>query len=105
MSSVEVQVATELADGNVAVCVSLRLTSRELSRVFLSGDVLIHLPAEGIVLEEAASPVPRTGLFLSELAELAGGFTRVFASRAAADAFAASVRGQLDDAAVKLGAR
>ena len=101
----EVQVATESADGNVAVRVVLRLTSRELSRVFVSGDVLIHLPTEGIVPDDAASPMPRSGLFLSELAELVEGFTRVFVDRPAADAFAAAVRGQLDDAAVWLGAQ
>ena len=43
MSSVEVQVATKPADGNIAVRVALRLTSRELGRVFVRGDVLIHL--------------------------------------------------------------
>jgi hypothetical protein len=102
MSSVEVQLATEPADGNIAVRVLLRLTPRERSRVFVSGDVLIHLPTEGVVLNDAASPVTRTGLFLSELAELHGGFTRVFGDRTAADAFAASVRGQLDDAAARL---
>jgi hypothetical protein len=104
MSSVEVQVATKHADGTVAVRVALRLTSRELGRVFVRGDVLIQLPTEGIVPDEAAGPVPRSGLFLSELAELPDGFTRVFVDQASADAFAASVRGQLDDAAAKLGA-
>jgi hypothetical protein len=103
MSSVEVQVATKPADGNIAVRVALRLTSRELGRVFVRGDVLIHLPTEGIVPDEDAAPVSRSELFLSELAELPDGFTRVFVDQAAADAFVASVRGQIDDAAVKLG--
>lgn len=105
MSPVEVQVATKPADGNIAVRVALRLTSRELGRVFVRGDVLIHLPTEGTVPDEAATPVPRNSLFLSELAELPDGFTRVFTDQAAADAFAAIVRSQLDDAAVKLGAQ
>ena len=104
MVPVEVQFATESTDGTIAVHVSLRLTPRERSRVFISGDVLIHLPTEGVVLDDAAPPMPRTGLFLSELAELPGGFTRVFSDRASADAFAVSVRGQLDDAASKLAA-
>jgi hypothetical protein len=104
MSPVEVQLATEAADGSVAVRVLLRLTPRERSRLFTSGDVLIHLPTEGVVLDDAASPVPRTGLFLSELAELKGGFRRVFAGAPAADAFAANVRDQLDNAATKLAA-
>jgi hypothetical protein len=105
MSSVEVQVATKPADGTVAVRVALRLTSRELGRVFVRGDVLIQLPTEGTVPDDGAAPVPRSGLFLSELAELPNGFTRVFVDQASADAFAASVRGQLDDAAAKLGAQ
>lgn len=100
----EVQIATEAADGAVAVRVLLRLTPRERSRLFVSGDVLIHLPTEGVALDDAASPVPRTGLFLSELAESRDGFKRVFTGRAAADAFVASVRSQLDDAASKLAA-
>ena len=103
MSSVEVQLATKSADGNIAVRVALRLTSRELGRVFTRGDVLIQLPTEGIVPDKAAAPVPRSGLFLSELAELPDGFTRAFVDQPSADAFAASVRGQLDAAAVKLG--
>ena len=105
MSSVEVQVATKPADGTVAVRVALRLTSRELGRVFVRGDVLIQLPTAGTVPDDGAAPVPRSGLFLSELAELPNGFTRVFVDQASADAFAASVRGQLDDAAAKLGAQ
>ena len=100
----EVQFATESTDGTIAVRVSLRLSPRERSRLFVSGDMLIHLPTEGVVLDEAAPPMPRTGLFLSELAELPGGFLRVFSDRASADAFAASVRDQLDDAASRLAA-
>jgi hypothetical protein len=103
MSSVEVQVATKPADGNIAVHVALRLTSRELGRVFTRGDVLIQLPTEGIVPDKDAAPVPRSGLFLSELAELPDGFTRAFVDQPSADAFAVSVRGQLDDAAARLG--
>jgi hypothetical protein len=102
MSGVEVQLSTEDSDGTVAVRVLLRLTPRERSRLFTSGDALIHLPTEGVVLDDAASPVPRTGLFLSELAEMKGGFRRAFSGAADAAAFAASVRGQLDAAASKL---
>jgi hypothetical protein len=100
---VEVQVATNHANGTIAVCVALRLTSRELGRVFVRGDVLIQLPTEGIVPDGGATPVPRSSLFLSELAELPDGFTRVFVDQASADAFAASVRDQFDSAAAKLG--
>ncbi len=43
-------------------------------------------------------PFPRSTIFLSELAGLARGFTRVFADQASADAFAEAVGADLGTA-------
>ena len=52
--------------------VRVRLSGRETSRLFLSGDTLIQLPLDGALPDADGSPVPRTGIFLSELAGTAG---------------------------------
>ena len=75
----------------------MRLSGRETSRLFLNGDTLIQLPVDGALPEERA-PIPRTSIFLSELAGFRDGFRRVFADAAAAEAYAASVRSQLTTA-------
>ena len=62
-----------------------------------SGDTLIQLPLDGALPEEGA-PIPRTSIFLSELAGFRDGFRRVFADAAAAEAYASSVRSQLTTA-------
>jgi hypothetical protein len=93
----EVEILNEETGGGVAVRVSVRLSGRETSRLFLSGDTLIQLPTDGALPEEGA-PIPRTSIFLSELAGLRDGFRRVFANAAAAQAYAASVRSQLTTA-------
>jgi hypothetical protein len=95
---VEIALTSEDLAAGVAVHVSLRLSGRELNRLFLSGDTLVQLPLDGAVLEAEAAPIPRTSMFLSELAGSAEGFTRVFADAAAAAAFEAAVRRQLETA-------
>ena len=94
----EISLASEDVAAGVAVSVSIRLSSRELNRLFLSGDTLVQLPLDGAVLEADTAPIPRSSIFLSELAGSAEGFTRVFADVAAAAAFEAAVRRQLETA-------
>jgi hypothetical protein len=98
---VEIDIAKELVPDGVAVRVLVRLSGREANRLFLSGDTLVELPLDGVVDAPAAagsSPIPRSTIFLSELAGLAGGYTRVFADDASADRFAAAVRADLQKA-------
>jgi len=76
----------------------VRLSSRETSRLFLSGDTLIQLPLDGLVAQPEAAPITRTSIFLSELAGSPEGFTRTFIDEAHADAFAAAVRSQIESA-------
>jgi hypothetical protein len=95
---VDITLASEVVAAGVAVHVSVRLSSRELNRLFLSGDTLVQLPLDGAVLEADTAPIPRGSIFLSELAGSAEGFTRVFADAAAAAAFEAAVRRQLETA-------
>jgi len=76
----------------------VRLSGRETSRLFLSGDTLIQLPLDGALTAHGGSPIPRTSIFLSELVGLADGLSRGFAEGATADAFAHAVRSQLDTA-------
>ena len=97
----EIDIAKERVTDGVAVCVKVRLSGREASRLFLSGDTLVELPLEGSLPgagDDGASPIPRSTIFLSELAGLAGGFTRVFADETAADAFAGAVGADLGTA-------
>ena len=96
MCPVEAQIASEPSHGTVAVRVRLRLTQRELSRLFVDGDVLIQLPTGGSQPDEAAAPIQRSSIFVSELARERDGYVRRFSDRAAAQAFAASVGEQLD---------
>jgi hypothetical protein len=91
---VEIDIARERVPDGVSVRVRVRLSGRETSRLFVSGDTLVDLPLQGAVQPGAGAagpPIPRTAIFLSELAALPEGFTRVFAGEAAADAFSAAV--------------
>lgn len=90
----EIDLAQEENAAGVTVRVAVRMSGRETSRLFVAGDKLIHLPMEGAVSNREATPIPRTSIFLSELA--AGGVARTFVDLAAAEAFAASVRAQLE---------
>ena len=94
----EIDIAKELVPEGVVVRVRVRLSGREASRLFLSGDTLIQLPLDGALTAHEGSPIPRTSIFLSELVGLADGLSRVFADGSAADAFADAVRSQLDTA-------
>lgn len=90
ITSAPVQQGTE-------VTVRVRLSSRETNRLFLRGDTLIQLPLDG-ALPEQDVPIPRMSIFLSELAGSRDGLTRVFADAGAADAYATSLRTQLETA-------
>ncbi len=94
----EIDVANERVAEGVAVRVRVRLSGRETSRLFVSGDTLIQLPLDGALPETGASPFPRTSIYLSELAGSADGLTRVFGDEPSAAAFAAAVRTQLETA-------
>ena len=94
----EIDIAKEQVPAGVAVRVRVRLSGRETSRLFLSGDTLIQLPLYGALTASEGSPIPRTSIFLSELVGLADGLSRSFEGGAAADAFADAVRSQLDTA-------
>ena len=97
----DIDIAKELVPDGVAVRVLVRLSGREASRLFLSGDTLVELPLDGAVdgpTEAGTSPIPRSTIFLSELAGLASGFTRVFTDDASAEGFAAVVHAGLQTA-------
>jgi hypothetical protein len=91
---VEITLVSEDLAAGVAVHVAVRLSGREMNRLFLAGDTLIQLPMDGAV-EGGAAPIPRTSMFLSELAGAPDGFTRIFADASSAAAFEAAVRRQL----------
>jgi hypothetical protein len=95
---VEIDIANEQHPDGVAVRVKVRLSGREANRLFLAGDSLIQLPLEGAVPDLSGSPIPRYSIFLSELAGQRDGLLRVFAETAAAEAFARTVRTQLESA-------
>jgi hypothetical protein len=95
---VEIDIAKERVPEGVGVRVRVRLTGRETSRLFLSGDTLIKLPLDGALTAVDGSLIPRTSIFLSELVGLADGLARTFEGDATADAFALAVGGQLDTA-------
>jgi hypothetical protein len=95
---VEIDIASQQVPEGVAVQVKVRLSGRETSRLFVSGDTLIQLPLGGALPDTDGSPVPRTSIFLSELAGNRDGLSRVFSGDEAADAFAAVVRAQLETA-------
>lgn len=89
----EIDLAQEENAAGVTVRVAVRMSGRETSRLFVAGDKLIQLPLEGAVTDREAAPIPRTSIFLSELA--ARGLARTFVNAAAAEAFATSIRTQL----------
>ena len=89
----EIDLAQEENAAGVTVRVAVRMSGRETSRLFVAGDRLIQLPLEGALADRQTTPIPRTSIFLSELA--AGGLARTFANVAAAEAFATSIRAQL----------
>jgi hypothetical protein len=105
---VEIDIGSEQVSGGIAVHVHVRLSARELSRLFLSGDTLIQLPLEGIADEPGAdepgadeprsAPFPRMSMFLSEIAGSPDGFSRTFADATHADSFARAVREQISTA-------
>ncbi|HMK92595.1 MAG TPA: hypothetical protein VK576_06315 [Thermoleophilia bacterium] len=94
----ELDIASEQVSAGIAVHVRVRLSPRELNRLFLAGDTLIQLPLDGLVDGAEAAPIPRSSIFLSEIAGSPDGFSRTFADAAHADAFATAVRGQISDA-------
>ena len=93
----EIDVGSEQVAAGTAVHVRVRLAPRELNRLFLSGDILIQLPVDGMAGDDPA-PIPRTSIFLSELAGSQDGFTRVFADAGHAERFAITVSEQVDSA-------
>jgi hypothetical protein len=95
---VEIDIASQQVPQGVAVQVKVRLSGRETSRLFVSGDVLVQLPLEGAFPDPDGSPVPRTSIFLSELAGRRDGISRTFGAGEDAEAFAAAVRSQLETA-------
>ena len=94
----EIDITSQQVPEGMAVQVKVRLSGREASRLFVSGDTLIQLPLDGALPDTDASPVPRTSIFLSELTGRRDGLTRTFADATDAQAFAAVVRTQLDTA-------
>ncbi len=94
----EIDVAQERVSEGVKMRLLVRLSPRETNRLFLSGDTLIQLPLDGIVAVPENAPIPRTSIFLSELAGSPDGFARSFVDETHAAAFAATVRGQLESA-------
>lgn len=93
----DIEIISEESAAGVAVTVRVRLSGRETNKLFLDGDTLIQLPFDGALPEEG-TPIPRTSIFLSELAGLRGGFRRTFAAAGGAQAFADDVRSQLTTA-------
>jgi hypothetical protein len=94
---VDVDVSTAAVEQGIQVTVRVRLSGREANRLFLNGDTLIQLPLDGAVPDEA-TPIPRMSIFLSELAGSRDGLARVFVDDGAAQAYAAALRTQLEDA-------
>ncbi|MGZ4200247.1 MAG: hypothetical protein ACXVP1_08680 [Thermoleophilia bacterium] len=94
----EIDIGSEQVTAGIAVHVRVRLSSRELNRLFLSGDTLIQLPLEGMADEVESAPIPRMSMFLSEIAGTPDGFSRTFADAALADRFAQAVREQISTA-------
>lgn len=94
----EIDITSQQVPEGVAVQVKVRLSGRETSRLFVSGDTLVQLPLDGALPDHDASPVPRMSIYLSELAGRRDGLTRTFADAPAARAFADAVRTQLETA-------
>ncbi len=94
----EIDIGSEQVSAGVAVHVHVRLSGRELNRLFLAGDTLISLPLEGLADEPESAPIPRSSMFLSEIAGSPAGFSRTFADATCADSFASAVREQISTA-------
>lgn len=100
----EIDIGSEQTSAGIVVHVLVRLSSRELNRLFLSGDTLIQLPLEGIADEPGGAdgpggaPIPRMSMFLSEIAGSPAGFSRTFADATHAHSFARAVREQISTA-------
>ena len=94
----EIDIASQQVPQGVAVQVKVRLSGRETGRLFVSGDTLIQLPLDGALPDPDGSPVPRTSIFLSELAGKRDGLSRTFAGGGEAEVYAAAVRAQLETA-------
>lgn len=93
----DIEIVSEDVPAGVAVRASVRLSARETNRLFLAGDTLIQLPSAGALPEEGA-PIPRTSIFLSELAGSRDGYVRTFADAASARAYTEALRSQLTTA-------
>ncbi len=93
----DVDISKAVVEQGIRVTVQVRLSGREANRLFLDGDTLIQLPLDGALPDEG-TPIPRMSIFLSEIAGSRGGLTRVFVDDSAAQAYAASLRTQLEDA-------
>ena len=94
----EIDISSQQVPQGVAVQVKVRLSGRETSRLFVNGDALIQLPLDGALPDPDGSPVPRTSIFLSELAGRRDGLSRTFSGGDDADAYAVAVRTQLETA-------
>ncbi len=94
----EIDITSQQVPEGMAVQVKVRLSGRETGRLFVSGDTLIQLPLDGALPDTDGAPVPRMSIFLSELAGKRDGLSRTFGDAAAAQAFAAAVRTQLETA-------
>lgn len=94
----EIEVAQERVSEGVRVRLLVRLSARETNRLFLSGDTLIQLPLDGIVAQSESAPIPRSSIFLSELAGSHEGFARTFTDETHAETFAGTVRAQIESA-------
>jgi len=92
---VELHIDTEPIDRTVAVRVEVQLTTREKNHLFSQGDPLVQLPTAGLVEDVGGPPIERTTIFLTELADLPGGLTRMFVDEESARHFADEVRSQL----------
>jgi hypothetical protein len=95
---VEIDIGSEQVSQGIAVHLRVRLSARELNRLFMSGDTLIQLPLEGALDDVGGAPMPRMSMFLSEIAGAPDGFLRTFANAACADSFARVVREQISTA-------
>ena len=91
----DIDIAKEELPHGVMVRVMVRLSGREASKLFLAGDLLVQLPLEGAQPDTGGAPIPRTSIYLSELAASRDGIVRVFDTGMAADEFASSIRQQL----------
>ena len=94
----EIDITSQQVPEGVVVQVKVRLSGRETSRLFVSGDTLIQLPLDGALPDADGTPVPRMSVFLSELAGKRDGLSRTFSDAPAAEAYARAVRSQLETA-------